>query len=119
MKDRNGVNVANPKWDRWNRWLVQRKVWDTDLLQRRKSYRWKVTEPFDPVSDYVGTRWFDTYEEALAHANREWLRRKLGLIANELSDDTLDYIAKSLNEVFDAYASIGFPGLKEFINGIV
>lgn len=71
--DRNGCRTQNPKWDRWNRWLIQR------YIPRSFGYKkqWKVTPPIDPTSDYMDVKYFETHDEALEFCNREWCKRKL------------------------------------------
>lgn len=110
--------LVNPKWDRWNRWLVRREFRTMDL-KGHKTYGWKVTDPFDPTSDYVGTRWFETWDEAMAYANREWLRRKLTLMVGDLNDEVLDYLVNSFNEIFYAYSALGMGWIKEAVCGII
>jgi hypothetical protein len=71
--DRNGCRTQNPKWKRWDRWLIQR------YFPRSHTYtkQWKVVPPIDPVSDYCDVKYFKSHVEALEYANRCWIEREL------------------------------------------
>ncbi|AAN02159.1 gp105 [Mycobacterium phage Barnyard] len=79
----NNCRTCNPKWRRYDRWLVQR------YFPRSHTYhkKWKVVAPIDPCSDYVDVQYFCTFEEAIAYANCCWIRRELLFKFEEFLDE--------------------------------
>lgn len=63
-------NTFNPKWKRYDRWLIRR-----DGFSKHKP--WRADGPFEPSSDYHEVEYFATHAEAVEYAVRSKTRDRL------------------------------------------